>query len=88
MLPENYREVIKALSNVQSQSHWGLSINNFINNVQHKSSNDVNRLLKEIKEANNYSPSVMQSILGDAYNTVISFQLPTDFAPSEDEGLE
>jgi hypothetical protein len=88
MTTETKQQIINELLKVDSESVWGVVITNFIDGNNNKSNSDYNNLMKELKEAMADNPKVMKEILGEAFNYVKEFKLPTTFAPTEDEGLE
>jgi hypothetical protein len=88
MTTETKQQIIHELLKVDSESVWGVVITNFIDGNNNKSDSDYNNLMKELKEAMSDNPKVMKDILGESFDYVKEFQLPTAFSPREDEGIE
>lgn len=88
MTIDQKQELVKELLKVNNDTMWGAAIKNFIDSISTKQSEDYIKLVADLKQQNKDSPILMKSILGYAYDYIISYQLPTDFAPFESEGIE
>jgi hypothetical protein len=61
----------------------------FLEDYESKSAEDIYKYIVQIKEMIKDNPEMIHQKLGNqAYHYFNTFQLPTDFAPTEDEGNE
>jgi len=74
MLNTDKQELVKNLLQADKETMWGSIIHNFIDDINNKSNNDLLKLVKDI--------------LGTGYDFIVNYQMPTDSAPTESEGLE
>jgi hypothetical protein len=82
------QELISQLLKANPKTFFGSIIHNFINDINNKSDNDLMKLVSELKDANADSSEVTKDILQGGYEYIINFQMPTDFAPIDSEGVE
>jgi len=88
MLNTEKQELVSHLLKADEKTIWGSIINNFINDINNKSDNDLLRLISELKQAAVHNQQSIKDILKDGYDFIIKYQMPTDFAPTESEGKE
>lgn len=88
MLNTDKQELVKNLLQADKETMWGSIIHNFIDDINNKSDNDLLKLVAELKEANSHNSEMVKDILGASYEYVVNYQMTTDSAPTESEGLE